>query len=51
MVDRAEWLRLYTQFLEVEEELHQALPTVTSKQAGQRWQSGSRALTSTAPLR
>ena len=34
MVDRAEWLRLYTQFLEVEEELHQALPTVTEQMGG-----------------
>jgi hypothetical protein len=34
MVDRAEWLRLYTQFLEVEEELHQGLPTVTEQIGG-----------------
>jgi hypothetical protein len=34
MVDRAEWLRLYRQFLEVEEELHKALPTVTEQVGG-----------------
>ena len=34
MVDRVEWLRLYGQFLEVEEELHQALPPVTEQRSG-----------------
>jgi hypothetical protein len=34
MVDRVEWLRLYAQFLAVEQELHQALPLVTEQLGG-----------------
>jgi hypothetical protein len=34
MVDRVEWLRLYVEFLEVEEKLHQALPPVTEQLDG-----------------
>ena len=37
MVDRVEWLRLYVQFLEVEETLHQDRTAALIEVMRQRW--------------